>query len=127
MQLPDGASLSRTRAVVEQVEDMLRPSRRSQNVLVDRRLLPDRRRRPVELRLHGRAAEAVRDRDGREDSVQRRDRPGLRRRRSRCARRNVFAFNLPPIIGLRTGGGFEYQLQNLEGRDPAEMAASCSA
>ena len=33
----------------------------------------------------------------------------------------IFPFNLPPIIGLSTGGGFEYQLQNLEGREPAEM------
>ena len=33
----------------------------------------------------------------------------------------VFAFNLPPIIGLSTGGGFEYQLQNLQGQEPAEM------
>ncbi len=36
---------------------------------------------------------------------------------------NVFPFNLPPIIGLSTSGGFEYQLQNLEGRDPADMAS----
>jgi multidrug efflux pump subunit AcrB len=36
---------------------------------------------------------------------------------------NVFPFNLPPIIGLSTSGGFEYQLQNLEGRDPAEMGS----
>ena len=35
----------------------------------------------------------------------------------------VFPFNLPPIIGLSTCGGFEYQLQNLEGRDPVEMAS----
>ena len=35
----------------------------------------------------------------------------------------VFPFNLPPIIGLSTSGGFEYQLQNLEGRDPVEMAS----
>jgi multidrug efflux pump subunit AcrB len=34
----------------------------------------------------------------------------------------IFPANLPPIIGLSTQGGFEYQLQNLEGRDPAEMA-----
>jgi hydrophobe/amphiphile efflux-1 (HAE1) family protein len=33
----------------------------------------------------------------------------------------VFPFNLPPIIGLSTSGGFEYQLQNLEGREPVEM------
>jgi hydrophobe/amphiphile efflux-1 (HAE1) family protein len=36
----------------------------------------------------------------------------------------VVPFNLPPIIGLGTGGGFQYQLQNLEGRPVAEMAAA---
>ena len=35
----------------------------------------------------------------------------------------IFPFNLPPIIGLSTGGGFEYQLQNLEGAPPAEMGS----
>jgi hydrophobe/amphiphile efflux-1 (HAE1) family protein len=35
----------------------------------------------------------------------------------------VFAFNLPPIIGLGTGSGFEYQLNDLQGRDPADLAA----
>ena len=52
-------------------------------------------------------------------------------RRSRTAMRQgaairaaqVFAFNLPPIIGLGTGSGFEYQLLDLEGRDPADLAA----
>ena len=36
---------------------------------------------------------------------------------------NIFPFSLPPIIGLATSGGFEYQLENLEGRDPVEMAS----
>jgi multidrug efflux pump subunit AcrB len=36
---------------------------------------------------------------------------------------NAFPFNLPPIIGLSTSGGFEYQLENLEGRDLTEMAS----
>ena len=35
----------------------------------------------------------------------------------------VFAFNLPPIIGLGSGSGFEYQLNDLEGRSPADLAA----
>ncbi|MEL6196697.1 MAG: efflux RND transporter permease subunit, partial [Pseudomonadota bacterium] len=35
----------------------------------------------------------------------------------------VFPFNLPPIIGLGTASGFEYQLNDLEGRDPADLAA----
>ena len=36
----------------------------------------------------------------------------------------MVAFNLPPIIGLGTGGGFEYQLQDLAGRDPAELGSA---
>ena len=35
----------------------------------------------------------------------------------------VFAYNLPPIIGLGTGSGFEYQLQSLTGASPGEIAA----
>jgi len=36
---------------------------------------------------------------------------------------NVFAFNLPPIIGLSTSGGFEYQLEALTGQDPSQIAS----
>jgi hydrophobe/amphiphile efflux-1 (HAE1) family protein len=35
----------------------------------------------------------------------------------------IFPFNLPPIIGLSTGGGFEYQLDALEGQDPQDMSS----
>lgn len=35
----------------------------------------------------------------------------------------VFPFNLPPIIGLSTSGGFEYELEGLEGQDPAVMGS----
>jgi hydrophobic/amphiphilic exporter-1 (mainly G- bacteria), HAE1 family len=34
---------------------------------------------------------------------------------------SVIAFNLPPIIGLSTTGGFEYELEGLEGQDPVAM------
>src|SRR5271167_4188443 len=34
---------------------------------------------------------------------------------------SVIPFNLPPIIGLSTTGGFEYQLEGLEGQEPAAM------
>ena len=37
---------------------------------------------------------------------------------------NVFAFNVPPILGLGTGGGFEYQLQDFEGRDPVQLGGA---
>ncbi len=36
----------------------------------------------------------------------------------------VFAYNLPPIIGLGTGSGFEYQLIDREGRDVGDLAAT---
>ncbi len=35
----------------------------------------------------------------------------------------VFPFNLPPIIGLSPGGGFEYELEALEGQDTDQLAA----
>ena len=36
---------------------------------------------------------------------------------------NVLPFNLPPIIGLSTSGGFEYQLEALEGQDPVALGS----
>src|SRR6185437_15619061 len=39
---------------------------------------------------------------------------------------NVLPFNLPPIIGLSTSGGFEYQLEALEGQDPAAIGSVVS-
>jgi multidrug efflux pump subunit AcrB len=36
---------------------------------------------------------------------------------------NIVAFNLPPIIGLSTSGGFEYQIEALEGQDPVRLGA----
>ncbi|WP_145134228.1 efflux RND transporter permease subunit [Roseomonas gilardii] len=37
---------------------------------------------------------------------------------------NAFAFNVPPIQGLGTGGGFEYVLQDYEGRSPADLGSA---
>ncbi|ONG52449.1 RND transporter [Pseudoroseomonas deserti] len=39
----------------------------------------------------------------------------------------IIPINLPPIIGLSTGGGFEYQLESLTGAQPAEMAGVLGA
>ena len=36
----------------------------------------------------------------------------------------VIPFNVPPIIGLGTGSGFEFQLEDLRGSDPLELAAA---
>ncbi len=37
---------------------------------------------------------------------------------------DAFAFPLPPIQGLGTGGGIELQVQDFEGRSPQELAAA---
>ena len=122
VQLPDGASVSRTRAVVEQVEKMIRPMPQVEGVLsiVGFSLL-DGGNQPnaafVVVRL-----KPFQNRTAAADSAQAvigKVFGGARQIRSA----NVFAFNLPPIIGLSTSGGFEYQLENLEGQDPAAMAS----
>src|SRR5205085_12236710 len=46
---------------------------------------------------------------------------------SQIRQANVLPFNLPPIIGLSTSGGFEYQLQALEGQSPASISSVTSA
>ncbi len=123
VQLPQGASVARTRAAVEQVEGILRaiPSvegtlaivgfslidggAQSNSAFLVARLKPFAERTTPEMSVQtaiGRvfaAGQAVRT-------------------------ANVFAFNLPPIIGLGTGGGFEYILQDYEGRAPAELGAT---
>jgi hydrophobe/amphiphile efflux-1 (HAE1) family protein len=38
----------------------------------------------------------------------------------------LVAFNLPPIIGLSTNGGFQYELENIQGAPQAEMQSVLS-
>ncbi len=42
---------------------------------------------------------------------------------SQIAAANLFAFNLPPIMGLGNASGFEFQVNSLTGADPTELAA----
>ena len=120
VQLPDSASVTRTRAVAARVEKIAHDIPQVENVLsivgfslldggaqsnaafVVVRLKPFADRQAV-----GDKVQAV---IGRVFGASQQIRSAV-----------VLPFNLPPIIGLSTGGGFEYQLQNLEGRDPAEM------
>ncbi len=118
--MPDGASVSRTRTVVQRVENLIRPMPQVEGVLsiVGFSLL-DGGNEPnaafVVVRL-----KPFEDRTTAADRAQAvigRVFGGAQQIRSAT----VFPFNLPPIIGLSTSGGFEYQLENLEGRDPADM------
>jgi hydrophobe/amphiphile efflux-1 (HAE1) family protein len=123
MQLPQGASLSRTRAAVEQVEQIILPTPGVDRILsivgfslIDNGAQSNAafivvRMKPFEDRKAAQESvfAAIRTVFGATQQV-------------RTA--NTFAFNIPPIIGLGTGAGFQYQLQNLEGRPPEEMASA---
>jgi len=123
MQLPAGASLSRTQAAVEQAEAIIRPIPGVDRVLsivgfslVDNGAQSNAAFLVVRMKPFA-------DRPGANESVFAaigRTFGGLRQIRTA----DSFAFNIPPIIGLGTGAGFQYQLQNLEGRPPEEMASA---
>jgi len=122
VQLPDGASVSRTRDVARRIEQLIRPMPEIQGVLsiVGFSLL-DGGNQSNSAFLVARLKPFA-DRTAANDKVQAvigRTFGALQQIRTA----NAFPFNLPPIIGLSTSGGFEYQLQNLEGQDPAAMGS----
>ena len=123
IQLPDGASVARTRAVAERMETALRamPQISATLSIVGFSLLDGGAQSNAALMV-GRLKPFA-DRQAAADKVQAvigRVFGAAQQIRSAV----IFPFNLPPIIGLSTSGGFEYQLQNLEGRDPVEMGSA---
>lgn len=122
VQLPDGASVERTRAVVEQVENLIRPMPQVEAVLsiVGFSLL-DGGNQPNSAFLVTRL-KPFSDREGANNGI-RAVLGQIFGAAQQIRSAIVFPFNLPPIIGLSTSGGFEYQLENLEGRPPEDMAS----
>ncbi len=123
LQLPQGASVSRTREAVTQVEAILRQNEAIENILaiVGFSLIDGGAQSNAAFMVA--RMKPFADRTAAQDSVF----AGIRRvfgaaQGIRVA--NVFAFNIPPIIGLGTGGGFEYQLQDFQGRDPVELGSA---
>ena len=122
-QLPDGASVERTRAVAAQLEGLLRPlpqvkavlsivgfsildgGAQSNSAFIVVILKPFADRTAATDRAQALIGQVF----GMTQTV-------------RSAM--VFPFNVPPIIGLSTSGGFDYELLNLEGRDPVEAGAA---
>ena len=125
-QLPDGASVARSRAVTAKVEKILRDQPQIDNVLsiVGFSLLDGgAESNAIFLVAH---LKPFADRTAVQDRVQAvigRVFGGV----SQIREALVFPANLPPIIGLGNGAGFEFQLQNLEGKSPAEMAGAMGA
>jgi multidrug efflux pump subunit AcrB len=118
--LPDGASVARTSEAVGRIEALLRSMPQVQNIfaivgfsIIDGVNEPNTAFIVPTLKPFA-------DRVGAANSAQAliarvfREGQGVRSA-------TVIPFNLPPIIGLSTTGGFEYQLEGLQGQDPAEM------
>lgn len=122
VQLPDGASVARTSEVTKQVEALLKQMPQIDHVLsiVGFSLL-DGGHEPNSAFMVARMKPFA-DRQAATESVQ----STIRRtfgEGTQIREANILPFNLPPIIGLSTSGGFEYQLDALEGQDPAALGS----
>lgn len=123
VQAPEGSSVNRTSAIAEQVEKIVAPVdgvadisavvgysfidglAKSNSAFLIVLLKPFKERVDPSLSVHRIIA-------------------GLRDKFNALPEANVVAFNAPPIIGLGTGSGFEYQLQDLRGSSPADLGAT---
>ncbi|WP_445221514.1 efflux RND transporter permease subunit [Bradyrhizobium sp. Pa8] len=125
VQLPDAASVARTSEVTKQVETLLKQIPAIQHVLsIIGFSLLDGGNQPNSAFIVARMKPFA-DRTAASDSVQ----ATIRRTFNAGAQireANILPFNLPPIIGLSTSGGFEYQLEALEGQDPAAVGSVVS-
>ena len=126
VQLPEGASVNRTATVAKQVEEIVRgtPGIAGLTTVVGYSMLDSQVKsnsaflimmlQPFDERK-GAALSA--------DGLIRK----LRGEFQAIREANVIAYNLPPIIGLGTGSGFEYQLVSLSGSSAADIAAVARA
>ncbi|MGL5164326.1 MAG: efflux RND transporter permease subunit [Afipia sp.] len=120
LQLPDGASVARSSAAAKQVEDLLKQMPAIEHTLsIIGFSLLDGGNQPNAAFMVARLKPFA-DRRAAAESVQ-----ALIARTyvggSQIRQANVLPFNLPPIIGLSTSGGFEFQLEALEGQDPVAL------
>jgi hydrophobe/amphiphile efflux-1 (HAE1) family protein len=120
VQLPDGASVARTGDAVTRIEALLKSMPQVQNVfaivgfsILDSVNEPNAAFVVPTLRPFA-------DRVGAENSAQALI-AKLFGAGQQIRTATIIPFNLPPIIGLSTTGGFEYELEGLEGQEPAAM------
>ena len=123
LRLPEGASLVRTEAVVKQVEDIVRPIPGVEGILsvvglnfVD--YIPSSNQAFFVIRL--KPYETRADPAQSAAAILARLRPQMAAIQGAVA----FPFNLPPILGLGSIGGFQYALEALQGQPPTDLAAA---
>jgi HAE1 family hydrophobic/amphiphilic exporter-1 len=122
VQLPDGASVNRTSEAVKKVESVLKgmPQVRDTISIIGYSLLDGYAASNNAFMIV--KLKPFEERTGVTDSAQ-----ALIAQLFDAAQQirtaTVLPFNLPPIVGLSTTGGFEYQLENLEGADPKAMGS----
>jgi hydrophobe/amphiphile efflux-1 (HAE1) family protein len=122
VQLPEGASVNRTSAVTQRVEEIIRNTpgvagvtsvvgyslidgqSKSNAALLVITLKPFEERKSADQSANGIIGRLQNEFQGIREAI-------------------VFAYNLPPIIGLGTGSGFEYQLLSLSGASPTDIAS----
>ncbi|MGE4080581.1 MAG: efflux RND transporter permease subunit [Reyranella sp.] len=126
MRLPEGASLNRTEAIVAEVENIVGPMPGVQGVVsvvglnfIDYVVSSNSaffvvRLNPYEDRTA--AAQKV-------DAIL----AALRPRLAAIQGAVVFPFNLPPILGLGSTGGFQFVLEALQGQSPNDLSAATRA
>ncbi len=121
MQLPDGASIGRTEDVVKQVEAILEKEEAVADYIVDHRPeLPGQHAQPNAAFV----IVTLKPFDERKSASQGADAVIARLGQQFRGLKGGMALPVapPPIIGLGTGGGFTYVLQDIRGADPKAMA-----
>jgi HAE1 family hydrophobic/amphiphilic exporter-1 len=122
MRLPEGASINRTEEIVKQVEDLVRPIPGVQGILsvvglnfIDYVASSNQAFFVVRLKPYEERTDPAQS----AGAIIARLRPQLAAIRGAVA----FPFNLPPILGLGSTGGFQYVLEALQGQPPSDIAA----
>jgi HAE1 family hydrophobic/amphiphilic exporter-1 len=123
LRLPEGASIIRTEAVVQQIENIVRPIPGVEGVLsvvglnfIDYIASSNQAFFVIRLKPY----------EDRTDPAQSAGAIITRLRPQMAAIKGAiaFPFNLPPILGLGSTGGFQYVLEALQGQSASDLAAT---
>jgi HAE1 family hydrophobic/amphiphilic exporter-1 len=122
LRLPEGASVQRTEAVVKQVEDIVRPIPGVEGVLsvvglnfIDYVAASNQAFFVIRLKPYEQRTDPAQS----ANAIIAKLRPQMGAIQGAIA----FPFNLPPILGLGSTGGFQYVLEALQGQSPTDLAA----